>query len=94
MIPEGVVEPLQPRTITTDRTLITPPDPDKPWFEVKIWNDGPNDLWALVNTGKLSLPQEVKAEETWGVGFKTAIITDVLLYTRTGETIARVTGTR
>ena len=94
MIEEGIVEPLQPKTITTERILVTTLDPSKPWFGIKIWNDGPSDVWVIVNARKLSQPQKIEANDWWGVDFKTAIIDALLLYTEEGETSVRITGVR
>ena len=95
MIEKGIMEPLQPKTITTQKLLVTPPDPTKPWFGVKITNDGSHSVWLVLNPRKTdSLPQEIKAEETWGVQFKTAVIKDLLLYTDDGSATVRIRGER
>lgn len=94
MIQAGVPEPLQPRTVTTERMLVTPPDPDKPWFGVKCWNDGEKSVFVIVNPRKTGLPQEIKPGGWWGVDFNTACITGILLYTENGETTVRISGER
>lgn len=94
MIEEGVVEPLQPKTITTERTHVFPPDPDKPWFGVKVTNDGPATVHLLINTKKSMGSEELKADETFGVQFKTAIIKDLLLHTESGTAVVRIRGKR
>lgn len=92
MIEEGVIEALNPRTITTDRMVIEPPM--KPWFGVKFTNDGPASIWVMVNSGLSNQPHELKAEETWGVHFKTAVIVDMVLHTESGTAIVRIRGER
>lgn len=93
MIEEGVIESISPRTVTTDPIVVTPPYRNKPWFGVKITNDGPASIWTTVNTEK-SLNLELKSDETWGVHFKTAVITDIRLWTEAGSATVRIRGER
>lgn len=95
MIPEGVAEgPEAPIRVTTQRTLVEPPNPDKPWFGVKIWNDGAHPLVAIVNPHKMAKRQVINPNDWWGEDFNTAVIKGVLLFTLTDESLARVTGVR
>ena len=97
MIEDGVIEPLHPITVTTEGRVIHPPHSGagKLWFGVKLTNDGPSSLYFVVNTEKSSTtPQELKINETWGVHFKTAIIEDVHLYTKSGTASVRIRGER
>lgn len=92
-IQEGVIEPLRPRTITTTLTVVTPPYAEKAWFGVKISNDGANSVYVNVNTEK-SEEIEIKPDETWGVHFPTAVITNISLRTETGTSTVRIRGER
>lgn len=94
MIEEGIIEPLNPITVSTTRRVVFPPYRTKLWFGVKITNDGPSSIWVMVNTGKSNSPHELMNGETWGVQFKTAVIEDILLYTEGGEATVRVRGER
>ena len=93
MIEEGVVESLYPRTVTTDPIVAMPPYGNKPWFGVKITNDGPASIWLTVNTEK-STDLELKPDETRGFHFKTAVITDIRLWTEEGSATVRIIGDR
>lgn len=94
-IAEGIVEPLKPRTVTTAGVVVRPTYHNKPWFGVKFTNDGPQSVWIIVNTEKSSTePQELKSGETWGCDFKTAVIEDMHLATRTGTAVVRIRGIR
>jgi hypothetical protein len=94
MIEEGIVEVLDPKKVTTEGIVVTPPYTFRHWFGVKFTNDGPNSVWVIVNTEKSNKPHELKAGETWGVLFKTAIIEDMGLHTETGTATVRIRGTR
>lgn len=94
-IPEGIVEPLKPRTVTTSGVVVRPTYLTKLWFGVKITNDGPQSVYLIVNTEKSSTEaQEIKANETWGVDFPIAIIEDLRLYTLSGTAVVRIRGIR
>jgi len=94
MIEEGVIEPLDPKTVTTAPIVVRHPIWNKPWFGVKITNDGPNSVWVILNTKHVGEPQEIKENETWGVKFNTAKIEDLYLFTRTGTATVRIRGSR
>lgn len=94
MIEEGIIEPLSLITATTTKRVVHPPYREKLWFGVKITNDGPSNIWVMVNTGKSNKPHELMNGETWGVQFKTAVIEDILLYTEGGSATVRVRGER
>lgn len=97
MIEEGIVEPLNPRTVTTETIVVHPPHrgEGKLWFGVKMTNDGLSSVWVIVNTGKSSnVAQEIKLNETWGVKFNTAKIYDLSLYTESGTAVVRIRGSR
>lgn len=98
MIPEGIVEPIKTVTVTDNPQVIEPPYliNGKRWFSVKITNDGPNIVYAIINSGVSgNTPREIRIDETYGVEFKTAIIRDVYLYCGLGETSSvRITGVR
>jgi len=91
--PRGIVEPLEPISVTDEpRRVIAP---FGPWFAVTILNDGPNDLWAIVNTEKSVERHHVLNGEVYGIDMKRAIIKDVLLQCDHLQTSTiRLVGTR
>jgi hypothetical protein len=93
MIEEGVIETINPRTVTTSAIIVVPPYVGKPWFGVKITNDGPATVWANVNTEK-SIETQILVDETWGPHFQTAVITDIRLWTESGTATVRIRGER
>ena len=94
MIEEGIIEPLNPRTVTTAPIVVKHPIWNKPWFGVKITNDGPNSVWVTLNTKHVTEAQEIRENETWGVKFNTAKIEDLYLFTQTGTATVRIRGSR
>ena len=93
-IEDGIIEPIN-RTVTTSMLVVHPPYPNKPWFGVKITNDDTtNSVYVIVNTEKSSKQVEIKAGETRGVDFRTAIIEDILLHTESGSANVRIVGVR
>ncbi|GAI20578.1 unnamed protein product [marine sediment metagenome] len=94
MVEEGVIEVLEPKTVTPQGIVVKPPFYNKLWFGVKFTNDGPQSVWVWVNTGKSNQYQELKVGETWGVHFKTAVIEDMALTTKTGKATVRIRGER
>ena len=91
--PLGVTEPMEPLTITSDRRHIEAHY--GPWFSVLIDNDGPKDVWCIVNTEKSFDPHLVRVGRTYTVTMGRPLIKDVLLYCEAGETASvRVVGTR
>ena len=93
MIQEGVVEGLHPITVTNELATVTPPIRTKPWFSVKIINDGANTVYANVNSGK-SQEVDIRGGEMGGFDFSTALITNITLRTETGSSSVRVRGVR
>lgn len=94
MIEEGILEPLNALSVTTSVITVQPPHIKKPWFGVKITNEGPNSVFLVLNTEKSNQPQEIKDGETWGVQFKTAVIKDLMLWTEEGTANVRIRGER
>ena len=91
--PEGVVEPMEPITVTdvTRRVMA----PIKPWFSVNIVNDGPNDVYAIVNSEKSFEWHRIPKGEPYKVDMKRPVIKDVLLKCESGENASvRVVGAR
>ena len=93
MIQEGIVEGLHPITVTIELVTVTPPFRTKPWFSVKIINDGDDSVLANVNSGK-SQEVEIKGGEMGGFDFSTAIITNITLRTEIGSSSVRIRGLR
>lgn len=91
---EGVVEPIEPVSVTEEGKHLRPPV-GKPWMSMDLINDGPQSCWVLVNTGKSIDPHEVKKGETYPIDMKRPIIEDVYLYCKPGETASlRIVGLR
>lgn len=94
-IPEGRVEPLAIKHVTTERMVIHPPDLGKPWFSVSVVSDGPNECMVVVNTEKSSTtPYRLRMNETFEVDMGSAKIVDLLCYCETGTADVRVRGVR
>ena len=91
-VPEGAVEPIEKFTITARRT---PFRPLKPWFSISIINDGPSDVFCIVNTEKSFEEHRIAVNETYNIDMKRAKITDALMWCNHGETSnVRVVGVR
>jgi hypothetical protein len=90
---EGVVEPVEPISVTHEvRRVISP---IKPWFDVNVINDGPDDVYVMVNSEKSFEWHRVPKNETYKVDMKRGIIKDVLLKCEPGKTASvRVVGAR
>lgn len=89
---EGVTEPVENITVTNDKRRILA---KKPWFSAEVINDGPNNLWSIVNTEKSFDPHLVKTGETYRVNMGRGVIKDVLLWCEPGETAeVRFVGSR
>jgi len=94
-IPEGVVEPLAIKHVTTETMVIHPPERGKPWFSVSVVSDGPNDCMIVVNTEKsATTPYRLKIDETFDVDMGSAKIVDLLCYCETGTADLRIRGVR
>ena len=88
----GAVEAIEKFTITSQKNHLTR---IKPWMSVTLINDGPNSVFAIVNTEKSFDEHEVMSGETVTVDMHRPIIKDLLLWCRTGETAAvRIVGSR
>jgi len=88
----GAVEAIEKFTITSQKNHITRINP---WMSVTLINDGPDSVFAIVNTEKSFDEHEVMFGETATVDMHRPIIKDVLLWCRTGETaVVRIVGTR
>lgn len=93
--PEGVVEPLANKHVTTARMIIHPPQLDKPWFNLSVVSDGPDDCMIVVNTEKsATTPYRLRANETFEVDMGSAKIVDLLCYCETGTSDLRIRGVR
>ena len=88
----GAVEAIEKFTITSQKNHLTR---IKPWMSVTIINDGPNSVFAIVNTEKSFDEHEVQNGETATIDMHRPIIKDLLLWCHTGETaVVRIVGTR
>jgi hypothetical protein len=91
--PEGVVEPIEPISVSSDVRRVIPPV--EPWFCVEVANDGPNDVYVLVNPEKSSDWHQVLNGETYKVDMKRPVITEVELKCESGKTASvRLVGVR
>jgi hypothetical protein len=90
---EGVVEPIEPISVNEEpRRVIAPL---KPWFSVNVVNDGPDDVYVLVNTEKSFDWHRVPKGESYRVDMKRGIIKDLLLKCEAGKTASvRLVGAR
>lgn len=90
---EGVTEPIEPVAVTDARRRVEAHV--KPWFSVSLANDGPDDVWAIVNTEKSFDAHRVRVGETYAVSMLRGVIKDVLLWCDAGETgSVRLVGSR
>jgi len=93
--PLGIVEPLPILTVTISPIVVEPPHEGKHWFSVTAINDGPQDCWIVLNTGKSSTtPHLMVVDEVYEVQFIKPLIYDLRLYTDTGSTTLRIRGAR
>ena len=91
-VPEGIVEPIEKYTITETRT---PFRPLKPWFSISIINDGPSDVFCIVNTEKSFEEHRILVHETYNIDMRRPKVTDALMWCSHGETSnVRVVGVR
>jgi hypothetical protein len=90
---EGVVEPIEPVSVNEElRHVIAP---IKPWFSVNVVNDGPDDVYVMVNTEKSFDWHRVPQGESYRVDMKRGIIKDLLLKCEAGKTASvRLVGSR
>jgi hypothetical protein len=90
---EGVVEPIEPISVSSDVRRVIPPV--KPWFSVEVANDGPDEVLALVNPEKSFDWHQVLNGETYKVDLKRSAITEVQLKCEKGKkATARLVGVR
>lgn len=88
----GAVEAIEKFTVTSHRNHITR---IKPWMSVTLVNDGPNSVFVIVNTDKSFDEHETQKGETYIIDMHRPVITDVLLWCRTGESASvRMVGIR
>ena len=93
--PQGIVEPLPLLTVTTTPSVVEPPHEGKYWFSVSVVNQGPQDCYVVVNTGKSSeTPHLCDSGETYEVRFSKPLIYDLRLWTDTGVATVKIKGTR
>ena len=91
-VPEGIVEPIEKYTITETRI---PFRPLKPWFSISIINDGPSDVFCIVNTEKSFEEHRIAVNETYNIDMKRAKIANALMWCNHGETaVVRIVGVR
>jgi len=91
-VPEGIVEPIEKFTVTSERRRI---DARKPWFSISLINDGPHSVFAIVNSVKSFDEHEILIHETYTINVLVAKIVDVLLRCNVGETAhVRLVGVR
>ena len=91
-VPEGMTDPIEPITVTHTLKRVMP---TKPWFNVSIVDDGPNDVKVLVNSERSFEWHKVAKDETYRIDMGRAIIKDVLLQCEPQESASvRVVGTR
>jgi hypothetical protein len=90
---EGIVEPIEPISVNEEPRRVVAPV--KPWFSVNVVNDGPNDVYVMVNTEKSFDWHRVPKGESYRVDMKRGIIKDLLLKCEAGKTASvRVVGAR
>jgi len=91
-VPEGIVEPIEKYTITETRT---PFRPLKPWFSISIINDGPSDVFCIINTEKSFEEHRILLHETYNIDMRRPKVTNALMWCNHGETSnVRVVGVR
>lgn len=79
--PEGVTEPIEPIVVSDVRRIVRAV---KPWISLMIFNDGPEDVWVIVNSEKSVEPHLVRAGETYNVNAMGKVIKDTILYCEHG----------
>ena len=88
----GAVEAIEKFTITSQKIHLPRINP---WISVTLINDGPDSVFAIVNTEKSFDEHEVMDGETATIDMHRPIIKDLLLWCHTGETASvRIVGTR
>jgi hypothetical protein len=91
-VPKGAVEPSEKFTITDRRVSFRPL---KPWFSISIINDGPSDVFCIVNTEKSFDEHRIASGETYNIDMKRAKVTDALMWCAKGHASAvRIVGVR
>lgn len=88
-LPEGIVEPLNPITVTSSARVVHPPF--KPWFSVTIVKEEDVALYLRINTKNESLPYVMSADEkVFDQNFGIACIEDIMFWTDAGVTCNNV----
>jgi len=75
--PEGITEPIEPVLVTDEYRVVRAL---KPWFSVIIINDGPDDVFVIVNSDRSYDPHRVPVNEVYNIDMKRGIIRDVVLW--------------
>ena len=92
--PEGFVDTFDSVAVT-DQVRELSASHNYPWFTIMIVNDGPDDVWVLVNPRKNPTPHRVAVGEPYNVDMKRGVIRQVNLWCDAGETATvRVVGLR
>jgi hypothetical protein len=90
---EGIVESIEPLRVTETVRKVEAVYGN--WFSVTIVNDGPDDVYAIVNSRKSSAWHRVAVNEPYKVDMGRGVIRDVLLRCEPGETASvRLVGAR
>lgn len=92
--PEGFVDTFDAVAVT-DHVRKISTSHNYPWFSIIVVNDGPDDVWALVNPRKNPTPHRVAVGEPYNVDMRRGIIRQLNLWCEAGETASvRVVGLR
>jgi len=95
-VPEGVVEPLNPITVTSSPTVVHPPFRDKLWFSITIVKEAAIEVYLQVNTKNENIPYTMSADEkVFDQDFSRACIEDIRLWTNPHEScVVKIRGSR
>lgn len=92
--PEGFVDNIEPIAVTDQIQDVNAPS-ISPWFSVAVINDGPDDMWCLVNPRKNPTPHRIIVGETYNVDMRLGVIRTIQLWCDPGdETVVRLVGAR
>jgi len=95
-VPEGIVEPLNPVTVTSSPKVVHPPFRNKLWFSITIVKEEAVAVYLRINTKNESIPYRMSADEkVFDQNFSIACIEDVMLWTDPGVSCqVKVRGSR
>jgi hypothetical protein len=95
-IPEGIVEPLNPISVTSSGRVVQPPFPNKFWFSITIVKEDAVELHLSINTETATVPYTMSAnEKVYDQSFSIPCIRDVKFWTNQGETCTvKIRGSR